>query len=152
MTRAFFLLSIPLLLLSIIPFLHQKHLLLPPFTPTATLTLTYILGILTPTLLVPSLTRAAIWLFTRGTVRQANKEDEGHNESSHNGRDSSLYGLDHAVLNVDMSPRTMWMNMGYWKVGSSFCFFFPSLTAINTFMFFPFFTGCVIGESMDINF
>jgi hypothetical protein len=26
-----------------------------------------------------------------------------------------LYGLDHAVLNVQLPPQTMWMNMGYWE-------------------------------------
>ncbi|KAJ5113489.1 hypothetical protein N7456_002023 [Penicillium angulare] len=26
-----------------------------------------------------------------------------------------LYGLDHAVLNIQLPPQTMWMNMGYWK-------------------------------------
>lgn len=32
---------------------------------------------------------------------------------------SNLYDLDHAVLNVQMPPSTMWMNMGYWKVGET---------------------------------
>ncbi|CAG7930487.1 unnamed protein product [Penicillium olsonii] len=26
-----------------------------------------------------------------------------------------LYGLDHAVLNIQLPPQTMWMNMGYWE-------------------------------------
>jgi hypothetical protein len=26
-----------------------------------------------------------------------------------------LYGLDHAILNVEVPPRSMWMNMGYWE-------------------------------------
>jgi hypothetical protein len=27
-----------------------------------------------------------------------------------------IYGLHHAVLNMELPPRTMWMNMGYWEV------------------------------------
>ncbi|KAI9042589.1 uncharacterized protein KD926_005444 [Aspergillus affinis] len=27
----------------------------------------------------------------------------------------SIYGLDHAVLNIPVPPPSMWMNMGYWK-------------------------------------
>lgn len=30
--------------------------------------------------------------------------------------EEKLYGLDHAILNVEVPPRNMWMNMGYWKV------------------------------------
>lgn len=30
--------------------------------------------------------------------------------------EEKLYGLDHAILNVEAPPRSMWMNMGYWKV------------------------------------
>lgn len=30
--------------------------------------------------------------------------------------DDELYGLDHAVLNVEVPPKSMWMNMGYWEV------------------------------------
>lgn len=30
--------------------------------------------------------------------------------------ENKLYGLDHAILNVEVPPRQMWMNMGYWKV------------------------------------
>jgi hypothetical protein len=30
--------------------------------------------------------------------------------------ESKVYGLDHAVLNVQLPPPTMWMNMGFWKV------------------------------------
>lgn len=31
-----------------------------------------------------------------------------------------VYGLDHAVLNVQLPPQSMWMNMGYWEVSLSF--------------------------------
>jgi hypothetical protein len=35
--------------------------------------------------------------------------------------DKRLYGLEHAILNVDdIPPKTMWMNMGYWEVGCDF--------------------------------
>lgn len=27
-----------------------------------------------------------------------------------------MYGLDHAVLNIQLPPQTMWMNLGYWEV------------------------------------
>ncbi len=27
-----------------------------------------------------------------------------------------IYGLRHAMLNIDVPPKTMWMNMGYWEV------------------------------------
>jgi hypothetical protein len=30
----------------------------------------------------------------------------------------SVYGLEHARLNISLPPTSMWMNMGYWKVGS----------------------------------
>lgn len=30
------------------------------------------------------------------------------------GQEKGLYNLDHAILNVEI--RSMWMNMGYWKV------------------------------------
>lgn len=30
--------------------------------------------------------------------------------------ENKLYGLDHAILNVEVPPQQMWMNMGYWKV------------------------------------
>lgn len=29
---------------------------------------------------------------------------------------SRIYGLDHAVLNVQLPPQSMWMNVGYWEV------------------------------------
>ncbi|KAE8310879.1 hypothetical protein BDV41DRAFT_359460 [Aspergillus transmontanensis] len=34
--------------------------------------------------------------------------------------DSKLYSLDHAILSMEIPPRSMWMNMGYWKNTSSF--------------------------------
>ncbi|KAJ5907898.1 hypothetical protein N7495_000580 [Penicillium taxi] len=33
---------------------------------------------------------------------------------------AKLYGLDHALLNVELPPKTMWMNMGYWESTSEF--------------------------------
>ena len=29
-----------------------------------------------------------------------------------------IYGLHHSILNIDVPPKTMWMNMGYWEVSS----------------------------------
>lgn len=37
-------------------------------------------------------------------------------------KEEKLYGLDHAILNVEVPPRNMWMNMGYWKVCISLMF------------------------------
>ncbi|KAF3401584.1 hypothetical protein F1880_010030 [Penicillium rolfsii] len=34
--------------------------------------------------------------------------------------ESKVYGLDHALLNVQLPPPTMWMNMGYWKETNDF--------------------------------
>lgn len=31
-------------------------------------------------------------------------------------RADGVYGLDHAMLNMQLPPQTMWMNMGYWEV------------------------------------
>lgn len=31
-------------------------------------------------------------------------------------KETHLYGLDHAILNIALPPETMWMNMGYWEV------------------------------------
>jgi hypothetical protein len=30
--------------------------------------------------------------------------------------DNGLYRLDHAILNIELPPRYLWMNMGYWEV------------------------------------
>ncbi|KAL4782366.1 hypothetical protein BJX76DRAFT_292062 [Aspergillus varians] len=35
-------------------------------------------------------------------------------------RESSVYGLDHAILNIPIPPPSMWMNLGYWKDTSDF--------------------------------
>lgn len=31
-----------------------------------------------------------------------------------------IYGLDHAVLNMQLPPQSMWMNVGYWEVSDTF--------------------------------
>ncbi|KAJ5501557.1 hypothetical protein N7453_006374 [Penicillium expansum] len=33
---------------------------------------------------------------------------------------ASVYGLDHAVLNIQLPPQSMWMNMGYWEYTTDF--------------------------------
>ncbi|KAJ5320403.1 hypothetical protein N7508_000686 [Penicillium antarcticum] len=33
---------------------------------------------------------------------------------------AKLYGLDHAVLNIQLPPQSMWMNMGYWEHTNDF--------------------------------
>lgn len=30
--------------------------------------------------------------------------------------ESVIYGLHHGILNAEMPPKSMWINMGYWKV------------------------------------
>ncbi|KAL2833293.1 hypothetical protein BDW59DRAFT_156795 [Aspergillus cavernicola] len=37
-----------------------------------------------------------------------------------NPQNSSLYGLDHAILNIPIPPPSMWMNLGYWKNTNDF--------------------------------
>ncbi|KKA23325.1 hypothetical protein T310_2635 [Rasamsonia emersonii CBS 393.64] len=34
--------------------------------------------------------------------------------------DDELYGLHHAILNVEVPPKSMWMNMGYWEHAKTF--------------------------------
>jgi hypothetical protein len=34
-------------------------------------------------------------------------------------REKTLYGSDHGKLNITLPAPTMWMNMGFWKVGDS---------------------------------
>ena len=31
-------------------------------------------------------------------------------------KEKKIYGLHHAKLNIDVPPKTMWTNMGYWEV------------------------------------
>lgn len=40
----------------------------------------------------------------------------GYLKRALSGPRTDLYGLDHAVLNVQLPPQSMWMNMGYWEV------------------------------------
>ena len=62
----------------------------------------YVTGCVSGAVLVPFLTRAlnrfAGYLFSK---------DEG---------DHDLYRLDHGILNVEVPPASMWMNMGFWEV------------------------------------
>ena len=48
--------------------------------------------------------RTLIASLHNGLFRGANNE----------GRDGTLYGLEHALLNLEIPPKDMWMNMGYW--------------------------------------
>ena len=48
-----------------------------------------------------------------------------------------VYGVDHGILNVQM-PKTLWMNMGYWKVPISG---FQSTDCSGN----KFFSGCMRG-------
>lgn len=65
-------------------------------------TYVYVAGCISGVLLVPltyALKRVAGYLFL--------SQDDG---------DYNLYKLDHGILNVDVPPASMWMNMGFWKV------------------------------------
>lgn len=70
---------------------------------TSNLIYVYIAGCISGALLVPYLTHAlkrlAGYLFL-------SKDEGGHD----------LYRLDHGILNVEMPPASMWMNMGFWEV------------------------------------
>lgn len=35
---------------------------------------------------------------------------------SSEGSGGDLYGLDHGILNLQVPPVSMWMNMGFWEV------------------------------------
>ena len=63
----------------------------------------YVAGCISGAVLVPFLThalkRAAGYLFL-------SKDESDHD----------LYRLDHGILNVEMPPASMWMNMGFWEV------------------------------------
>jgi hypothetical protein len=63
----------------------------------------YVAGCITGIFLVPILAYILKWA-TRYLFHQRDEADH------------SLYRLDHGVLNVELPPKTMWMNMGYWKV------------------------------------
>ncbi|KAF2744095.1 hypothetical protein M011DRAFT_480171 [Sporormia fimetaria CBS 119925] len=64
--------------------------------------LLYVLGVTTG-LLIPSFVK---FLFPRVLNRFSRPQVDR----------SSIYGLDHGRLHVDVSQLPMWMNMGYWKV------------------------------------
>jgi len=40
----------------------------------------------------------------------------GSENTQANDTNRRIYNLDHARLNLDLPPQSMWMNMGYWKV------------------------------------
>lgn len=70
----------------------------------------YVLGITSSIWLLPWVRGMAIYLITQLST------DNTRIETNYTARDESLYGLDHAALNIQLPPTTMWMNMGYWKV------------------------------------
>lgn len=63
----------------------------------------YVAGCVSGIIVVPILTH----IFRRAARSFLRRSDEAGN---------ALYRLDHGILNVKLPPRTMWMNMGYWKV------------------------------------
>lgn len=48
--------------------------------------------------------------------------------------DDELYGLHHAILNVEVPPKSMWMNMGYWEVCGmlSICMKYRSIADVGS--------------------
>ncbi|EFE39027.1 conserved hypothetical protein [Trichophyton verrucosum HKI 0517] len=73
----------------------------------------YALGIASSIWLFPWAKRIAIYLITQLSA------DNTRIETNYTAQDESLYGLDHAALNIQLPPTTMWMNMGYWKDNGS---------------------------------
>jgi hypothetical protein len=56
-------------------------------------------------------------LISRLTTQVDDRSPSSQNHGNAGGAASSLYGLDHAILNVpDLRAQTMWINMGYWRV------------------------------------
>ena len=49
--------------------------------------------------------------FLSTLVKWMSKQIIGHEPN-----EKKIYGLHHAKLNIDVPPKTMWMNMGYWEV------------------------------------
>ena len=84
--------------------------------------LTFILGCFFPAFFSQIGSRIARWLDGPVTAQKGTKKG---NDIRFSKNDDSLYGLDHAILNVpSLHAETMWMNMGYWRVSSvivSFC-------------------------------
>lgn len=56
-----------------------------------------------------------LFLFFRTSEPRSRTEVTGNGNGNGYGEDS-IYNLGHAVLNLDQPPRSMWMNMGYWRV------------------------------------
>lgn len=91
--------------------------------------LTFILGCSFPTLLSQIGSRIARYLDGPGTSERDAESRSNSVKFSKN--DDSLYGLDHAILNVpSLEARTMWMNMGYWRVSSGTLCLYAGLVAV----------------------
>lgn len=50
--------------------------------------------------------------FTRRRLKYA--KDSGEPLDRHDKAD--MYGLEHVFMNLDLRPKTLWENVGYWKV------------------------------------
>ncbi|PGH13031.1 hypothetical protein AJ80_06515 [Polytolypa hystricis UAMH7299] len=77
----------------------------------------YIFGLLTPFLLkqivIKPLSRLLLSSSSSSPSSSSDKEEKDEDNAS---KSPSLYGLDHAVLNLQgLKVESMWMNMGYWK-------------------------------------
>jgi len=66
--------------------------------------MSHIITFISGTLLIP----IAKFLLKKST------DDAKDGESD--GADNAIYNLDHGRLNIELPPKTMWMNMGYWEV------------------------------------
>ena len=53
------------------------------------------------------------YVFKRTTL--VSSENSNSIETQHGGSNGRIYGLEHGILNLELPPKTMWMNMGYWK-------------------------------------
>jgi hypothetical protein len=64
----------------------------------------YVAGCLSGVLLLP----LATYLLKRAILPKKDADDH------------ALYRLDHAILNVEIPTKTMWMNMGFWGVSYNY--------------------------------
>lgn len=90
-------------------------------SPSLLVPLAFILGTLFPSFLSTLTSRLVNRVDSTPHPRRTNR-DCLHDKrlSDDTGSSSTLYGLDHAILNVpSLVADSMWMNMGYWKVSTT---------------------------------
>lgn len=53
-------------------------------------------------------------------LRQKRSRVAGQHEGFGQFEMKDHYGLEHQILNMEFDPPTMWMNVGFWKVGMAY--------------------------------